>query len=240
MSVVSKARLPMRIIALPLTSSVRGPRHTGEPSPLVYYHFQMPPKAENKRTGLIDWATGKATSIWARFGKAPESSWKYKVFAYGERLVDRVDFEELALKGVDPSMGPKLSNPRSPTEEQKKTAFGFYMWMLLAPLTAPFMLIPSLLQRGAIVPHSDADLDDIYTSLAPSNALLIQKNKLSEDKKDEEQKVLLGRDAVPQILQLYGLPESAATDIYRAVSQANARLREGILQIVNLGIYVYT
>jgi hypothetical protein len=104
--------------------------------------------------------------------------------------VDRVDFEELALKGVDPSMGPKLSNPRSPTEEQKKTAFvrviaqtitvraehastnkiplvhpkfvgtsplahlesilsrrsprhrkGFYMWMLLAPLTAPFMLI---------------------------------------------------------------------------------------------------
>jgi hypothetical protein len=42
---------------------------------------------------------------------------------YGERLVDRVDFEELALKGVDPSMGPKLSNPRSPTEEQKKAAF---------------------------------------------------------------------------------------------------------------------
>jgi hypothetical protein len=76
MSVVSKARLPMRIIALPLTSSVRGPRHTGEPSPLVYYHFQMPPKAENKRTGLIDWTTGKATSIWAQFGKAPESSWK--------------------------------------------------------------------------------------------------------------------------------------------------------------------
>ncbi|KAH9980294.1 mitochondrial K+-H+ exchange-related-domain-containing protein [Lactifluus volemus] len=287
MSVVSKARLPMRIIALPLTSSVRGPRHTGEPSPLVYYHFQMPPKAENKRTGLIDWATGKATSIWARFGKAPESSWKYKVFAYGERLVDRVDFEELALKGVDPSMGPKLSNPRSPTEEQKKTAFiplvhpkfvgtsplahlesilsrrsprhrkGFYMWMLLAPLTAPFMLIPvipnlpfffcvwrswshyraykasdylqSLLQRGAIVPHSDADLDDIYTSLAPSNALPDSKKQtISEDKKDEEQNVLLRRDAVPQILQLYGLPESAATDIYRAVSQANARLREGI------------
>jgi len=38
-------------------------------------------------------------------------------------LVDRVEFEELALKGVDPSMGPKISHPRSPSEEQKKAAF---------------------------------------------------------------------------------------------------------------------
>jgi len=36
--------------------------------------------------------------------------------------VDRVEFEELALKGVDPSMGPKLSQLRSPSEEQKKAA----------------------------------------------------------------------------------------------------------------------
>jgi Mitochondrial K+-H+ exchange-related len=66
----------MRIIALPLTSSVRGPRHTEESSPLVYYHFQMAPRAENMRRGWLDWATGKAASLWAQFGKAPESSWK--------------------------------------------------------------------------------------------------------------------------------------------------------------------
>lgn len=36
--------------------------------------------------------------------------------------MDRVEFEELALKGVDPSMGPKISHPRSPSEEQKKAA----------------------------------------------------------------------------------------------------------------------
>jgi len=275
----------MRIIALPLTSSVRGPGHTEKPSPLVYYHFQTPPKAESRRRGWVDWATGKAASIWAQFGKAPEASWKFKVFTYGERLVDRVDFEELALKGVDPSMGPKLSNPRSPTEEQKKTAFiplvypkfvgtsplahletilsrrsprhrkGFYMWMLLAPLTAPFMLIPvvpnlpfffcvwrswshyraykasdylqSLLQRGAIDPRSDPDLDGIYASHAPSDTLHDATKSDAGDGKDKEQKVLLRRDAVPQILQLYGLPESAGSDIYRAVEQANARLREG-------------
>ena len=145
MSVLPKTRLPMRIIALPLTSAVRGPGHTVDPSPLVYYHFQMPPRTDNRRGGWADWATGKATSVWAQFGKAPESSWKvrvcgpatrlshqgsradcgplvpfanqFKVFTYGERLVDRVDFEELALKGVDPSMGPKISRPRSLSKE---------------------------------------------------------------------------------------------------------------------------
>jgi hypothetical protein len=40
-------------------------------------------------------------------------------------LADRIDFEELALKGVDPSMGPKISNPRSSSEEEKKTVLIF-------------------------------------------------------------------------------------------------------------------
>lgn len=76
MSVLPKSRLPMRIVALPLTGAVRGPRHTENPSPLVYYHFQMRLKAEKRGVGWVDWATGKATSVWARFGKAPENSWK--------------------------------------------------------------------------------------------------------------------------------------------------------------------
>ncbi len=44
----------------------------------------------------------------------------------------------------------------------------------------------------------------------------------------EEKKVLLKRDAVPQILELYGLPEPAASDMYRAIEQASSRLRKGI------------
>ena len=77
MSVIPKSRLPMRIIALPLTGAVRGPRHTDNPSPLVYYHFQMRPKEEKRQVGWVDWATSKAASVWAQqFGKAPENSWK--------------------------------------------------------------------------------------------------------------------------------------------------------------------
>lgn len=33
-----------------------------------------------------------------------------RAFLYGERLVDRLDFEELALKSLDPSLGPRLSD----------------------------------------------------------------------------------------------------------------------------------
>jgi hypothetical protein len=90
----------------------------------------------------------------------------------------------------------------------------------------------SLLQRGTIVPNSDANLDSIYAKHAPSNILHDATKSGSEVGKDEEgrkeEKVLLRRDAVPQILELYGLPESAGSDIYRAIDQASSRLKKGI------------
>jgi hypothetical protein len=91
----------------------------------------------------------------------------------------------------------------------------------------------SLLRRGAIVPHLDANLDNIYARHASSDAIHDETKSISEGEKDgesrtKEKKVLLGRDAIPHILELYGLPESAASDIYRAVEQASARLRKGI------------
>jgi len=91
----------------------------------------------------------------------------------------------------------------------------------------------SLLQRGTIVPHSDSKLDNIYAKHTPSNALQEATTSGFGAGKDEEgikeeKKVLLKRDAVPQILELYGLPESAASDMNRAVEQASSRLRKGI------------
>jgi hypothetical protein len=53
---------------------------------------------------------------------------QFKLFTYGERLADRIDFEELALKGVDPSLGPKISHRSSPSEpeDEKKTVLVFF------------------------------------------------------------------------------------------------------------------
>lgn len=36
-----------------------------------------------------------------------------RVFNYGERLIKRLDFEELALKSLDPSLGPRITSPRT-------------------------------------------------------------------------------------------------------------------------------
>jgi len=212
----------MRIIALPLTSGASSNgRH-------IYYHFQTPPRKDehnNAQTqNIIKRATGKAADMWTGFGKAPVGSWKQRLFVYGERAVDRIDFQELALKSMDPSLGPKISNFGSPDvrfEEKSlpqiplihptklaRTASplthlqqlvekripthrkGFYVWMLVSPLTAPFMIVPIipnipfffcvwrswhhyrafkassylelLLKQGAIVPEVNFGLDKIY------------------------------------------------------------------------------
>ncbi len=47
-----------------------------------------------------------------------------KLFQYGERLIDRIDFEELALKSVDPSLGPTISHPDISREEKPLVKVG--------------------------------------------------------------------------------------------------------------------
>lgn len=306
----------MRIIALPLTSAVRGQKHaraSDTPEPLIYFHFQQQPPPKGRKANLLGRVTGKAAEVWAGFGQAPENTWKFKVFRYGERLVDRMDFEELALNGLDPSMGPKLSELTKSGDEEKPISIplihpkllgtsplahieklvakrtprhrrGFYMWMLLAPLTTPFMIIPvvpnlpfffcvwrswshyrayqasgyleSLLREGAIVPHSNPRLDEIYAAHPPPLRSTAGEARGSpshdpmpesetdpahqsrpasgaaggaraSDGGDATAQVILAPDAVPPILSLFDLPPSAASDMHRAIEQAGVRLRRG-------------
>jgi hypothetical protein len=147
MSIPTKATRNMRIIAVPLTRPIqRQPTRI-----LTYYQFQIAhekrpsstPKGPTSRwipeEGIAKWASNKAASTWVSFGKA-EGGWKVrscsshfsgldgnasnfqlKVFQIGERLVDRVEFEELALKSIDPSLGPKVirGNAKSSIEDEK-------------------------------------------------------------------------------------------------------------------------
>ncbi|KIM41021.1 hypothetical protein M413DRAFT_72320 [Hebeloma cylindrosporum] len=241
----------MRIIAVPLTrpnARVVPPNGT-KLNRLTYYQFQISAKQKplstatdeksgvahseetEKRSwlpeqGIVNWATGKAADIWAGFGKA-EGGWKLKTYQVGEKLVDRMEFEELALKSIDPSLGPSITQlKRSPVlnakEEPPKVCFiplifppsilspssalselrtyterrvprhrrGFYGWIIVAPITAPFMIIPiipnlpfffcvwrawshyraykaskylqSLLEHDLIVPEPSEPLDAVY------------------------------------------------------------------------------
>ncbi|KAI6039358.1 mitochondrial K+-H+ exchange-related-domain-containing protein [Pisolithus marmoratus] len=272
--------------------------------------------------------------------KHQEGSWKagLRLFQHGERLVDRIDFEELALKGVDPSLAPlrnrgvvnkALSGPNSASDqkgEQRPSMIpliyppsvystlsaprsdesmhhslshlrvlldnreprhrrGFYLWMLIAPLTIPLAIVPvipnipfffcawrswshyraykssqylsSLIDQGFVRPEPNQKLDEVYRSFSPpaskdNNTLLnglqlpsSDERAMSESATDSDQRsapssstadnnagsvphrLLLSRKAVPRILELFSLPDSAAADMYRAMEQVRVRLQVG-------------
>ncbi|KAG2112300.1 mitochondrial K+-H+ exchange-related-domain-containing protein [Suillus discolor] len=352
MSALPKAMRTMRIIALPLSRPNIPPDHGLKPHAifnpnrmLIFYHFDLSQGNSVKiqdQSGIkraVKWASIKAADLWAGFGKAPEGSWKLRTYEFGERIIDRIDFEELALKGVDPSLGPSIthadvtrkanevnfSEKQSPTEalripliyppsiyaslpptgvnevshpsivhlrtlltsREPRHRKGFWMWMAIAPLTAPFIIVPvipnlpfffcvwrswshyrayrtsqylsSLLDQGLITPEPSAALDQLYTSYVPSlsnieslrsptapplrsaaslppNSPNVNNGHPSHDPTASSsqpdvsnvhktsQRLLLTRKAIPQILQLFGLPQSSAADMYRAVEQVRGRL----------------
>ncbi|PCH39726.1 hypothetical protein WOLCODRAFT_161833 [Wolfiporia cocos MD-104 SS10] len=118
MSLAAGAKRSVRIIALPLATPAPGAAHTSSEH-LTYYHFVTPPPPANRANSLTNRITTKAAELWAGFGNAPEGHWKRRTFLYGERLIDRaLDFEELALKSFDTSLGPKLL-PLNRTEKIK-------------------------------------------------------------------------------------------------------------------------
>ncbi|THV03051.1 hypothetical protein K435DRAFT_775210 [Dendrothele bispora CBS 962.96] len=214
---------------------------------LTYYHFQVHLSQRKKKQYeesdklskwnpryWQQWAQTKAADTWAGFGKAPEGSWKLRVFRGGEAMVDRIDFEELALKGIDPSLGPTILHPDLQRKEEEaeqegqdtkilllyppsihsgaeslsylrslvqtrapRHKKGFWIWMVAAPFTAPFMIVPiipnlpfffcvwrswshyrayraseyltALIRHGHIVPEPSQLLDTIYRDLAPNS-----------------------------------------------------------------------
>ncbi|KAJ6615651.1 mitochondrial K+-H+ exchange-related-domain-containing protein [Mycena sp. CBHHK59/15] len=107
----------MRIVALPLT---RTP-HPNARKLLNFYSYRIiaspkptessaPPRSFFTRwmpnEGLARWASHKASRTWAEFGMAEKGTMKLRAFQLGERLMDRLDFEESNLKTIDLSIAP--------------------------------------------------------------------------------------------------------------------------------------
>jgi hypothetical protein len=90
----------------------------------------------------------------------------------------------------------------------------------------------SLLNRNAIASEENDALDAIYkryspTHTIPSSASVESAPSTSETKALLEptrgEPLLLTKEAVPPILELFQLPEDAAADMYRAIEQARQR-----------------
>jgi hypothetical protein len=90
----------------------------------------------------------------------------------------------------------------------------------------------SLLNRNAIASEENDALDAIYkryspTHTTPSSSSVESAPSTSETKALLEptrgEPLLLTKEAVPPILELFQLPEDAAADMYRAIEQARQR-----------------
>ncbi|KAJ7134839.1 mitochondrial K+-H+ exchange-related-domain-containing protein [Mycena epipterygia] len=237
MASIRKTWGTMRIVALPLT---RAP--APQKPPITYYSFKVipppPPPSTSQdppspgwlpQEGVATWAVRKVDATWGGWGKAEAGSWRFRVFEFGERFLDKLDFEEAALKRIDVKGAPPAKVPSDLTEEDRKEAEaawgklkiplfyppsvssgptalaelrvslqrriplhnrGFYTYLIIAPFTAPFMIVPvvpnlpfffcawrawshyqalrgarhvdALLQAGKIVPEGDQALDAAY------------------------------------------------------------------------------
>ncbi|KAH6885109.1 mitochondrial K+-H+ exchange-related-domain-containing protein [Coprinopsis sp. MPI-PUGE-AT-0042] len=136
---------------------------------LTYYQFQLSSSAKEKlklkakeraaqagekekkgwlasklpEEGIPAYAQTKAANLWASFGRA-EGGWKLKVFQLGERAMDRIDFEELALKSVDPSLGPSLPHPKTNVIEREKRESELSEKDVLVSENIPLLYPPSI------------------------------------------------------------------------------------------------
>ncbi|KAI9573572.1 mitochondrial K+-H+ exchange-related-domain-containing protein [Boletus coccyginus] len=248
MNILPKGVHPMRIIAFPLARVKISPDSRPKPSDfnantvLVFYHFDLISPCGGRKDcswhrKVLKSVMNKAADFWTSLGKAPKGSWKLWTYELGERMVDRIEFEELALRNIDPSLEstvlltctgkqvndvgrlhslPKVpliyppslypTGTRYPPLGHLQTLLGsrgprhrrgFYLWMLIAPLTAPITLIPiipnlplffcvwrswshyrayrssrylsSLLDRGLIEPNPSLELDGLYASFTSSS-----------------------------------------------------------------------
>ncbi|CAO1622508.1 unnamed protein product [Sympodiomycopsis kandeliae] len=97
--------LPSAIPATPTPTATTGTSSSPSPS------------SSDKQQPLSTRILTKASDFWLALGRDGEDGkklavfdWKRKTYNLGEKLMDRIEYEEWALKAVDPSLGPDVKS----------------------------------------------------------------------------------------------------------------------------------
>ncbi|KAK4046031.1 hypothetical protein OIV83_006420 [Microbotryomycetes sp. JL201] len=100
----------------PSPSADAGSQQAARPLPAFLLHAKRVPvgKVElknadgsPKKLPPITRATSWAADNWQKLGQAPDGTWKRRAYVMGDRFMDRIDYEEWALKAIDPALSPK-------------------------------------------------------------------------------------------------------------------------------------
>ena len=133
MSSTSRQARQFRILALPLARLPRPaslapppPSNPAQPTdsssgstrnaaagsaktPLMLFHVVQPdPSAESGPPTLTKRAMDKAADVWYQFGQKDPKSWSFWIYKRGERLMDRIEYEEWSLKAIQEGQGVKI------------------------------------------------------------------------------------------------------------------------------------
>lgn len=126
--------------SLPSTSSSSSGSRPTLPHPLLLFHVSQPTpalpspidtsstdpatstplppsSATTTSTPLYQKALNKASEQWLKLGDKPKDSWMYWFYAKGEGLMDRIEYEEWALKGIQEGLGVRVAKEG---EEQER------------------------------------------------------------------------------------------------------------------------
>lgn len=128
-SVPTRAR-QFRILALPLA---RLPRPTPsapaaanaassetKPTPLILYHVSQPDASpESGPPNLSQRALNKASDVWLKLGEKDKKSVSYWFYKKGEGLMDKIEYEEWALKNIQEGRGVKIIKKGEPGTQEK-------------------------------------------------------------------------------------------------------------------------
>ena len=97
--------------------------------------------------------------------------------------------------------------------------------------------LESLFKRGLIEDEGNDWLDEAYVAhapplsdkISPLESLRLETDPMQGGQKDSSaKKLILTEGGVPPIISLFALPDSAATQLTRAIQQARARLEKGM------------
>lgn len=84
------------------------------------------------------------------------------------------------------------------------------------------------MDNDIIAPEESEPLDAIFKEFSPSESSGPTKEPLkTTSTSNETHELVLRREAVPSIVSLFSLKESADADVYRAIEQARLRIGSG-------------
>ncbi|KAK0562858.1 hypothetical protein OC844_002487 [Tilletia horrida] len=105
-----------------------------------------------KRLPLASRLSARASAFWLSLGDPNAKStfdWKRRTYQLGERIMDRIEYDEWALKGIDPALAPSLKHPTSHQSDAEPASGSDPANPHKEQVNVPLLYPPSLLK-----PHS--------------------------------------------------------------------------------------